>query len=66
MQTLFVFLVILVMPDGEQVSASRIVETCPDVKMTYQHYEAMKQQGALFDWNSNCFTVKVQSHKQET
>tara|TARA_Y100001951_G_scaffold100555_1_gene104131 strand:+ start:2699 stop:2899 length:201 start_codon:yes stop_codon:yes gene_type:complete len=66
MQTLFVFLVLIVMPDGEHVTASRIVDKCPDVKMTYQHYEAMKKQGALFDWNANCFTVNVLSHKQET
>lgn len=66
MQTIFVYLLVLVMPDGEQMAASRIVDACPDVKTVYFKYETMKQQGSLYDWNANCFQVQLEAHKEET
>ena len=51
MITKIIFVVALIMPNGEYQTKSSVVEACPNIKMVGDHYERRIRDGEIRDWN---------------
>jgi len=55
-----IFVVTLIMPNGEFHTKSSVVDTCPSIKMVGDHYEQQIRQGEIQDWNATCFVMNFE------
>ena len=55
----FVFLLLMVMPNGEAKHHSRIVEVCPDKASIDALFNQMQDEGEILDWNAVCFQFQT-------
>jgi hypothetical protein len=53
----FVFVLLMVLPDGEPKFYSQTVEVCPDVPQIEALFEDMMQQKEIIGWNAECFEL---------
>ena len=57
MITKVIFVVALIMPSGEYITKSSVVEDCPSIKQVGDHYERRIRDGEIRDWNAACFVM---------
>lgn len=55
----FVFVLLMIMPDGEPKHISAVVASCPAEEMIEALYEDMRVQGEIKDWNAVCFRFET-------
>ena len=55
-----IFVVVLVMPNGEYLTKSSVVESCPSIKTVGDHYEQRIRDGEIKDWNATCFIMQFE------
>ena len=51
MITKVIFVVALIMPNGEYITKSSVVEACPSIKQVGDHYERRICGSEIRDWN---------------
>ena len=61
-----IFVVVLVMPNGEYITKSWVVERCPSIKTVGDHYEQRIRDGEIKDWNATCLLMNIQSQQEMT
>ena len=61
-----IFVVVLVMPNGEDLTKSSVVESCPSIKTVGDHYEQRIRDGEIKDWNATCLLMNIQSQQEMT
>ena len=61
-----IFVVVLVMPNGEYLTKSSVVESCPSIKTVGEHYEQRIRDGEIKDWNATCLLMNIQSRQEMT
>ena len=59
MITKVIFFVALIMPNGEYITKSSVVEACPSIKQLGDHYERRNRDGEIRDWNATCFVMNL-------
>jgi hypothetical protein len=57
--TFYVFLSIIVMPDGELKSLVRNVVECPPVKLVEEMHEPRMATGEIVDWSATCLHAEL-------
>ena len=57
MITKVIFVVALIMLNGEYITKSSVVEACPGIKQVGDHYERRIRDGEIRDWNATCFVM---------
>ena len=60
MITKVIFVVALIMPNGEYITKSSFVEACPSIKQVGEHYERCIRDGEIRDWNATCFIMQFE------
>ena len=55
-----IFVVVLVMPNGEYQTKSSFVEACPSIKTVGDHYEQRIRNREIRDWNATCFVMQFE------
>ena len=60
MITKVIFVVALIMPNGEYITKSSFVEACPSIKQVGEHYERCIRDGEIRDWNATCFVMNFE------
>ena len=60
MITKVIFVVALIMPNGEYQTKSSLVEACPSIKQVGVHYERRIRDGEIHDWNATCFIMQFE------
>ena len=60
MITKVIFVVALIMPNGEYITKSSFVEACPSIKQVGEHYERCIRDGEIRDWNATCFVMQFE------
>ena len=60
MITKVIFVVTLIMPNGEYITKSSFVEACPSIKQVGEHYERCIRDGEIRDWNATCFVMNFE------
>ena len=59
----FIFILVLVMPNGEPVLESRLVQECPDVTATDNHFQKMYEEGKILRWGATCFQFQERGQR---
>ena len=57
--TFFVFLSVIVMPDGEIKSFSKHVTECPAMETVLEMHQPKMNSGEIADWAATCLTTKL-------
>ena len=57
--TFFVFLSVIVMPDGELKSYARNVIECPAADVVTQMHQSKMDSGEIVDWSATCMTTQL-------
>jgi len=57
--TFFVFLSVIVMPDGEIKSFTKHVAECPTWEVVQQMHVPKVSSGEIVDWSATCLTTKL-------
>ena len=60
MITKVIFVVALIMPNGEYQTKSSLVEACPSIKQVGEHYQQRIRDGEIRDWNATCFVMQFE------
>ena len=60
MITKVIFVVALIMPNGEYITKSSVVEACPSINQVGDHYERRIRDGEIRDWNATCFVMNFE------
>tara|TARA_Y200000002_G_scaffold281660_1_gene235705 strand:- start:656 stop:853 length:198 start_codon:yes stop_codon:yes gene_type:complete len=60
MITKVIFVVALIMPNGEYITKSSVVEACPSIKQVGDHCERRIRDGEIRDWNATCFVMNFE------
>ena len=60
------FFVVLVMANGEYLTKTPVVESCPSIKTVGDHYEQRIREGEIKDWNATCLLMNIQSQQEMT
>ena len=50
----YVFVLLLIMPDGQTKMKTDLVETCPDKPSIDAIFNEMKDHGDILDWGASC------------
>ena len=66
MITKVIFVVALIMPNGDYITKSSVVESCPSIKTVGDHYEQRIREGEIKDWNATCLLMNIQSQQEMT
>ena len=61
-----IFVIVLVMPNGEYITKSSVVESCPSIKTVGDQYEQRILDGEIKDWNVTCLLMNIQSQQEMT
>ena len=62
----YVFLVVLVMPNGETDVRAADVAQCPDIRQVYQSYESAKDNGDIQHWDAQCLLFQFKLPEEQT
>ena len=57
--TFFVFLSVIVMPDGELKTLSRNVVECPSMETVLKMHQPKMDSGEIVDWSATCLTTEL-------
>ena len=57
--TFFVFLSVIVMPDGELKTLSRNVVECPSMETVLKMHKPKMDSGEIVDWSATCLTTEL-------
>ena len=57
--TFFVFLSVIVMPDGELKSYARNVIECPTLEVVREMHRPRMATGEIVDWAATCLTTEL-------
>ena len=57
--TFFVFLSVIVMPDGELKTFSRNVVECPSMETVLEMHKLKMDSGEIVDWSATCLTTEL-------
>jgi len=57
--TFFVFLSVIVMPDGELKTLSRNVVECPSMETVLEMHQPKMDSGEIVDWSATCLTTEL-------
>ena len=57
--TFFVFLSVIVMPDGELKTLSRNVVECPSMETVLEMHQFKMDSGEIVDWSATCLTTEL-------
>jgi hypothetical protein len=60
MITKVIFVVALIMPNGEYTTKSSVVDACPSIKMVGDHYSKRIRDDEIRDWNATCFVMQFE------
>lgn len=59
MNTLLLFVVIVILPSGEPKVDAGIVGQCPDTQSTIELYEQAVVRGDILDWRARCYNTEM-------
>jgi thymidine phosphorylase len=54
MISLFLYLSVIITPDGQVKAFSDVVQECPTSEYVIQHHQAMVDAGDIVDWRASC------------
>ena len=57
---IFVYLSVIVMPDGEIKTYTATVNECPSTEMVISMHQRMMDTGEIVDWGARCSSTEVQ------
>jgi hypothetical protein len=57
---IFVYLSVIVMPDGEIKTYTATVNECPSNEMVMSMHQRMMDAGEIVDWGARCSSTEVQ------
>ena len=57
---IFVYLSVIVMPDGEIKTYTATVNECPSTEMVMSMHQRMMDAGEIVDWGARCSSTEVQ------
>ncbi len=57
--TFFVFLSVIVMPDGELKTLSRNVVECPSTETVLEMHKLKMDSGEIVDWSATCLKTEL-------
>jgi hypothetical protein len=57
---IFVYLSVIVMPDGEIKTYTATVNECPSNEMVMSMHQRMMDTGEIVDWGARCSSTEVQ------
>ena len=57
---IFVYLSVIVMPDGEIKTYTATVNECPSTEMVRSMHQRMMDTGEIVDWGARCSSTEVQ------
>ena len=60
MITTVIFVVAQIMPNGEYITKSSVVEACSSTKQVGDQYERRILDGEIHDWNATCFVMNFE------
>ena len=60
MITRVIFVLALIMPNGEYTTKLSVVDACPSIKMVGNHYQKRIRNGEISDWNATCFVMQFE------
>ena len=60
MITKVIFIVALIMPNGEYQTKSSLVEACPSIKQVGDQYERRIRDWEICDWTATCFVMQFE------
>ena len=60
MITEVIFVVALIMPNGEYITKSSVVEAYPSIKMVGNHHQKLIRNGEISDCNAICFVMQFE------
>lgn len=59
MVSLFLYLSVIITPDGQVKAFSDVVQECPTSEYVIQHHQAMVDAGDIVDWRARCTKVNL-------
>ena len=59
MVSLFLYLSVIITPDGQVKAFSDVVQECPTSEYVIQHHQAMVDAGEIVDWRARCTKVNL-------
>jgi hypothetical protein len=59
MVSLFLYLSVIITPDGQVKAFSDVVQECPTSEYVIQYHEAMVDAGEIVDWRARCTKVDL-------
>lgn len=65
-QTILVFVLVLVMPDGTTHDLIDYPETCPANEQVHATYDPLMQSGAILDWTAVCLHARLKGVNKES
>lgn len=63
--TLFVFVLIMVMPDGEPKNMIKYVPECPPNELVEKLYNPLMKSGDILDWSAVCLRAHLKGLKEK-
>jgi thymidine phosphorylase len=54
MVSLFLYLSVIITPDGQVKAFSDVVQECPTSEYVIQYHQAMVDAGEIVDWRASC------------
>jgi hypothetical protein len=54
MVSFFLYLSVIITPDGQVKAFSDVVQECPTSEYVIQHHQAMVDAGEIVDWRASC------------
>jgi len=59
MVSLFLYLSVIITPDGQVKAFSDVVQECPTSEYVIQYHQAMVDAGDIVDWRARCTKVDL-------
>ena len=59
MVSLFLYLSVIITPDGQVKAFSDVVQECPTSEYVIQYHQAMVDAGEIVDWRARCTKVDL-------
>ena len=59
MVSLFLYLSVIITPDGQVKAFSDVVQECPTTEYVMQYHQSMVDAGEIVDWRARCTKVDL-------
>jgi hypothetical protein len=59
MVSLFLYLSVIITPDGQVKAFSDVVQECPSTEYVMQYHQSMVDAGEIVDWRARCTKVDL-------